>query len=175
MLEGSYPLTKNGWSLWCRTHHHNYEQHSEAKEGTDLSTNSSSLPDEDFLQWRLRLSLHSFLGWGGENLPQSLLKQGHVLSSFRPAFPTTSSFCPLRVLHTGHIFSTGITAAPFIIKTTKFRHGWGSDWLTRPCTEVSFSALVTLYFSLGFPCHPVQLILQALSTGRHLSSRELQT
>lgn len=142
-------------STWCRTHHHNYQQ-SEAKEQTGLSTNSSSFPDEDFLWWHLRLSLHSFFGWGGESLPQSLLKQGHVLSSFQPAFPITSSFCPSWVLHIGYIFSTGITQAPFI-KTTKFRHGWLSGWLTRPCTGVSFPALVTFYFSLGF------LVLQCLS------------
>lgn len=112
--------TQKEWvkPMWCRTHHHNYGQHSEAKEGTGLSTNSSLLPDKDFLRWHLRFNLHSFLRRGGESLPQTLLKQGHVLSSFQPAFPITSSFCLLWVLHTGHIFSTGITTAPFIIKTT---------------------------------------------------------
>lgn len=141
-------------STWCRIHHHNYCQQYEAKEQTGLSTNSSSFTDDYFLWRHLRLSLHSFFGWGGESLPQSLLKQGRVLSSFQPAFPITSSFCPLWVLHIGYIFSTGITQAPFI-KTIKFRHGWVSSWLTRPCTGVSFSALAIFYFSLGFPCLPV--------------------
>lgn len=84
------------------------------------------------------------------------MKHGYVLSSFQPAFPITSSFCPLRVLHIEHIFSRGIRSSIYLNHKVQ---AWLSFQLAHQTLHMGLilSPGDILYFSLGF------LVFQCLS------------
>lgn len=70
------------------------------------------------------------------------------------------------------MFPQPASQTPFI-KTTKFRCGLVSSWLTKPCIWVSFLALLTFYFSSGFLVFQCQASLRYKHSaqGRRLFQR----